>query len=123
MTTKSPRRRLAAALSAVALLALAGGSPDAGGAGAASQQQPAATFRSQVNVVEVDAVVLDAQGRFVVDLRQDEFEILEDGKPQQLVSMQLVNIPVERVETPLFAARAIPPDVQTNARPSTGDST
>ena len=119
MKTRRHLPQLPAVAATVVLLALAGGSPDARGTGTA-QQQPAATFRSQVNVVEVDAVVLDSQGRFVADLRQDEFEILEDGKPQRLASMQLVNIPVERVETPLFAARPIPPDVQTNARPFDG---
>ncbi|RPJ64244.1 MAG: VWA domain-containing protein [Acidobacteria bacterium] len=117
---KTRRRRLAAALPAILFLALAGGLPEAGTTGTAAQQQPAATFRSQVNVVEVDAVVLDQQARFVVDLRQDEFEILEDGKPQRMASMQLVNIPVERADAPLFATRAIPPDVQTNARPFDG---
>jgi VWFA-related protein len=82
------------------------------------QQPPTPTFRAQVNVVQVDAVVLDRQGSFVSDLRPEEFEILEDGKPQRIASTLLVHIPVERVDAPLFAAgtRVVKPDVQTNAR-------
>ena len=84
------------------------------------QQQPTATFRTRVDVVQVDAVVLDSQGRFVSDLRQDEFEVLENGKPQQLATMQVVNIPVERADVPLFANRPVEPDVRTNERPFDG---
>jgi len=119
MKTGSRNRPLARALQALLLVGLAVVPPQAGSDGP-SQQQPAATFRSGVNVVEVDAVVLDQQGRFVADLRDDEFEILEDGKPQRLASMHLVNIPVERLDASLDAARAIPPDVQSNARPFDG---
>ncbi len=86
-------------------------------AGGRPQAQPP-TFRAQVNVVQVDAVVLDKQGNFVPDLRQEDFEVLEDGKPQRLASTLTVNVPVERVDAPLFAvgSRAIKPDVQSNAR-------
>lgn len=83
-------------------------------------QEPSATFKSRVDVVQVDAVVLDAQGRFVSDLRPEEFEVLEDGKPQQLATVQMVNIPVERADVPLFANRAVAQDVVSNDRPFDG---
>ena len=59
------------------------------------QQTPA--FRSGVQLVEVDARVFDGQGRFVDDLRLEEFEILEDGRPQPIQTMFLVraNVPGE----------------------------
>jgi hypothetical protein len=75
-------------------------------------QQP--TFRVQVEAIEIDASVTDAQGNVVTNLTKDDFEILEDGKPQTITSFALVNIPRLRAERPLFAANAIEPDVQSN---------
>jgi VWFA-related protein len=77
-------------------------------------QQPAVTFRAEVNYVEVDARVVDAEGRSVTNLTQNDFQLLEDGKPQQVSVFSLVNIPVERDPRPLFAKRPIERDVQTN---------
>jgi VWFA-related protein len=76
--------------------------------------QPPVTFRVEVNYVEVDAFVTDAQGMPVTDLTAGDFEVLEDGKPQKVSAFSLVNIPIERAERPLFAGKAIEPDVQTN---------
>ncbi|HLG55830.1 MAG TPA: VWA domain-containing protein [Vicinamibacterales bacterium] len=97
-----------------------------GGALAAQQQaapqapqppvvdQPPVTFRVEVNYVEVDAFVTDAQGNVANDLTADDFDVFEDGKPQKVSSFSLVNIPIERAERPLFAGKPIVPDVQTN---------
>ncbi len=52
------------------------------------------TFRAAINMVEVDALAVDRRGEVVADLRQEEFEILEDGKPQRIASFQFVNIPL-----------------------------
>ena len=76
--------------------------------------QPPVTFRVEVNYVEVDAFVTDAQGNVVTDLTTNDFEVFEDGKPQKISSFSLVNIPIERAERPLFAGKPIEPDVQTN---------
>lgn len=78
------------------------------------RQMPPITFRAEVNYVEVDAVVRDSQGRFVRDLRQEDFQILENGKPQTVSNFSLVEIPVTRQERPLFAPRAVEPDVRSN---------
>jgi VWFA-related protein len=78
-------------------------------------QQPGVTFRAEVNYVEVDARVVDAQGNFIDGLSQSDFQVFEDGKPQQISVFSLVNIPVERGQRPLFASRPIEPDVTTNA--------
>jgi VWFA-related protein len=79
---------------------------------AQAPEQP--TFRVQVDAVEVDAFVTDAAGKVVTDLTQDDFEILENGKPQTITSFSLVNIPRTREERPLFTANRIEPDVQSN---------
>ena len=76
--------------------------------------QPPVTFRVEVNYVEVDAFVTDAQGNVVTDLTTNDFDVFEDGKPQKISSFSLVNIPIERAERPLFAGKPIEPDVQTN---------
>ena len=60
---------------------------------AASAQNP--TFRLQVEYVEVDVRVTDSKGNFVRDLTKDDFQILEDGKPQTVAAFSLVDIPIE----------------------------
>src|SRR3990167_8341640 len=74
------------------------------GSGAQAPQQPPITFRAEVNYVEVDARVLDQNGTFITDLKPADFQVFEDGKPQQVTTFSLVNIPVERAERPLFAS-------------------
>jgi VWFA-related protein len=83
-------------------------------------QQPGVTFRAEVNYVEVDARVVDADGRFVSGLQQSDFQIFEDGKPQKVTVFSMVNLPVERAERPLFASRPIEPDVQNNLATNNG---
>jgi len=76
--------------------------------------QPPVTFRSDVNYVEVDARVLDAQGAFVPGLTAADFQVLEDGKPQKVDAFSFINIPVERRARPLFAKTPIERDVADN---------
>lgn len=82
--------------------------------GAASEAVPAVQFRQEVNYVEVDAVVTDAQGNFVRDLRKEDFQVVEDGKPQNVTAFSLVDIPIATADRPLFAAAPILPDVSSN---------
>ena len=77
-------------------------------------QMPPITFRAEINYVEVDAVVVDRQGNFVRNLRKEDFQIVEDGKPQTVTAFAYVDIPVVRAEQPLFAAQPVEPDVQSN---------
>jgi VWFA-related protein len=56
----------------------------------AARQQPPPTFRSGVQLIEVDVRVFDKNGNFVADLTRDDFEVLEDGTPQRLDAMYLV---------------------------------
>lgn len=46
--------------------------------------QGQATFRSSTRIVPVVTTVTDADGRLVPGLEQDQFEILDNGKPQDI---------------------------------------
>lgn len=83
-------------------------------------QQPPVTFKVEVNYVEVDAVVTDEQGNFVRELKKEDFEVFEDGKPQAVSIYTPVDIPVERSDRPLFRQSPIEPDVVSNAQPFEG---
>jgi VWFA-related protein len=80
---------------------------------AVSAQQPAPTFRTQVDAVQVDVFVTDRDGNPVRDLRLDDFELLEDGRPQTITSFSEVNIPIT-VPPPLSPGTPRP-DVATNS--------
>jgi VWFA-related protein len=54
----------------------------------ATQQNP--TFRVQVDLVTNDIVVRDDKGNFIPDLKQDEFEVFEDGVKQDITQMTVV---------------------------------
>jgi VWFA-related protein len=83
-----------------------------------SSQQP--TFKARVDYVEVDALVTDRQGNFVRDLKKEDFQVLEDGKPQTIANFAIVDIPIERADRPLFASSPVEPDTRTNERPFDG---
>jgi VWFA-related protein len=48
-------------------------------------------FRSGIDLVTTDVIVRDRRGQFVPDLAKDEFEVLEDGVPQKIVSFVLTH--------------------------------
>lgn len=60
--------------------------------GAASQLPGPAIFRdrTEVHVVNVEALVTDADGRPVTGLTADDFEVLEDGKPVTVTNFYAV---------------------------------
>ncbi|MFL6208271.1 MAG: VWA domain-containing protein [Pyrinomonadaceae bacterium] len=67
----------------------------------ATGQQPAAPpppmqgdeeiVRVTTNLVQMDVVVTDKDGRQVTDLQASDFELLEDGRPQQITNFAYVN--------------------------------
>src|SRR5687767_7851907 len=79
-------------------------------------QQPAVTFRTETNFVEVHAIVTDQKGAFVKDLTRADFDIYEDGRLQSPTVFSLVDVPVERPFTPRNAAAPIEPDVRSTTR-------
>src|SRR5438105_7713219 len=75
---------------------------------AASAPQGTPTFRVQIDAVSMDVIVKDDQGRFVPDLKKDEFEIYEDGVKQEIASMTMSH--GGRVTNVLEAPPAAPPE-------------
>ncbi len=78
----------------------------------AVQKLPSVALTADVSVVQVDAVVTDSDGKFVTDLRREEVEVLEDGKPQVLAGFELVSLPTPAPAAVPLAAR--PLDVRSN---------
>ena len=88
-----------------------------------SQPQPQSqtpTFKLRVDYVEVDVVVTDREGGLVNDLKQQDFQVFEDGKAQSISAFTYVNIPIERADRPLYSNVALEPDVKTNETPFDG---
>lgn len=68
--------------------------------GLAQAQQPTQTqkqaddgevVRITTNLVQIDAVVTDKDGKPVTDLREEDFEIYEDGHPQQITNFSFIS--------------------------------
>lgn len=62
----------------------------------AAQQRPPAQDEEDVvritsNLIQIDAVVLDSDGRQVTDLTADDFELSEDGRPQAITNFSYVD--------------------------------
>lgn len=58
--------------------------------------QQAPITRTTTTGVLIDVTVVDGQGRPVLDLRPEEFELEEDGKRQQIAAVSLVHAGVSR---------------------------
>ena len=48
------------------------------------------TIRVGIDFVRVDAIVIDKKGNAVRDLKAEDFEVLEDGKPQKVEQFRLI---------------------------------
>jgi VWFA-related protein len=85
-------------LAAAAMVALHGqqaGSQQAATGQASGQQaadQTDLTFRSGINFVTVDAYVSDSKGQPITDLKQSDFEIFEDNKPQKIEQFRFIKV-------------------------------
>jgi VWFA-related protein len=82
-----------------------------------SPPTPEVTFKVEVNYVEEDVRVVDRDGNFVRGLKQEDFQVFEDGKPQKVQTFGLVDIPNTRPRKPLYLgpdALPIEPDVAVN---------
>jgi len=88
MSISSNPRQAAALLAALCLLM-----PSLGPAQAPQQPPPPAAIVVDVDEVVVDLIVRDRRGRLVKDLKPEEIEILEDGAPQQIRSLRLIEGP------------------------------
>ena len=61
------------------------------GAVVQAQDQRRPDFTSRVELVTTDVVVRDNSGQFIADLKKDDFEVIEDGVPQKVVSFSLTH--------------------------------
>jgi VWFA-related protein len=71
-------------------------------AGQAPTDQPAApvipgqdappVFRGGINFVRVDVIATDGKGQHVTDLKQEEFEVLEDNQPQTVEQFRAIKV-------------------------------
>jgi VWFA-related protein len=64
----------------------------------AAQQPPAKpVFRTGINFVRVDVIVSDKSGANIADLKQSDFEVTEDGKPQAIENFKFIKLDGGRV--------------------------
>jgi Ca-activated chloride channel family protein len=62
-----------------------------------AQNPPAAqgfTFHTSVDLINITATVTDGNGHFVQGLKQDDFVVYEDGKPQPVAQFEAERVPV-----------------------------
>jgi VWFA-related protein len=88
-----------------------------------SQPQPSPTppagidedevVRITTNLVQLDVIVLDKKGQQVRDLKPEDFQILEDGKPQKITNFSYIT-----TETPTQTPATPAPKPDKNAPPA-----
>ena len=76
-----------------------------GGTARAQERPKLPTFPSQVELITVDAVVVDKDGRPVPGLTKDDFVVKEDGRAQEIASFEpfVLEPPDAPVEPPAVA--------------------
>jgi VWFA-related protein len=83
------------------------------------QPQPP-RLRVGINFVRVDVIVTDRKGEPVLDLKQEEFRVKEDGKPQTIESFSVVKIVDEASQVdapPPLEIRSVYDEQREAARP------
>jgi VWFA-related protein len=72
--------------------------------------QDPVTLRTTTTLVQVNVVAHDADGKAVTDLKQEEFEVLDAGKPQTIATFQVDRLQAGRDPAAVTppSARAIP---------------
>lgn len=77
-----------------------------------AQERAQDVFRSGVDVVRFDVRVTDGSGRAIADLKPEEIQILEDGRPRPILLFQHVEEPAGLYRE--AALRAVSAEVSTN---------
>jgi len=83
-------------------------------------QQTPSPFKSGVNVVEVDVVVTDKSGRPVRGLRKEDFDVLEDGRPVDLATFVVVDVPTAPADAGIPATDRSGASIASNDQPDDG---
>jgi VWFA-related protein len=76
------------------------------------RESQAPVFRAGVELVRLDVRVVDAEGRPVPDVRREELEVLENGRPRPIVLFQRIH--AASPANALGEARAVTRDISTN---------
>ncbi len=78
------------------------------------------TIRVFVELVEMDVIVTDRNGRHVTDLRKEDFVVLQDGSPQEIQSLsyQWVQPPTVDLQSEAPASQASPDSAAASASTS-----
>src|SRR5215216_6282949 len=67
------------------------------------------TVRISITLVQLDVTVTDDKGRAVTDLKADDFEVYEDGRPQKITNFSQISIqPKAESASPVIAPK--PPE-------------
>jgi Ca-activated chloride channel family protein len=85
---------LASAIAAAIALVATDGAVGARGAAQSREGQEAFRFKSGVELINVNVTVTDRSGRFVPNLRQEDFIVYEDGKPIEVTHFSAERVPV-----------------------------
>ena len=80
-----------------------------------AQNQEGFTFRSGVELINVNATVTDDDGRFVSGLRKEDFTIYEDGVRQEVSQFSNERVPVS-LGIVLDSSGSMTPDKMSSAR-------
>ncbi len=84
--------------------------------GKSNSSQGAFTLKVQTEIVLVNVVARDKQNKPVQDLKPEDFTVLEDGKPQKVLSFDSENLDTTPIAAPSVATG---PSQQTmNGQPS-----
>jgi VWFA-related protein len=78
-------------------------------------------FRTGINYVRVDVIVSDKQGNPVDDLKESDFDVAEDGKPQKIDTFKLVKLDGGVLEAAQHPPRAIRTDYDEEAEAARDD--
>jgi len=94
--------------------------------GRAQQQQaddktPQPVFRAGINFVRVDVIVSDKNGAVLSDLKQSDFEITEDGKPQTVETFKFIKLDGGAAPGPDGPPRAIRTDADEESEAARDD--
>src|SRR6476646_6700332 len=58
----------------------------------AQQSSPPSVFRSRLNLISVDVIVRDTSGAVASTLTASDFEVREDGRPQNITKVNIEQI-------------------------------
>jgi VWFA-related protein len=87
--------------------------------GSKPPQTATTAIKVETRVVLLDVVVTDHKGQTIPNLRQQHFQVAEDGKPQAISAFE----EHKRETSPPVGVPALPPNVYTNIQPvESGDS-